>query len=99
MRLIDADALVRIPWVLPNRMTRETALECFGNIVNEAPAIEAEPVVRCKNCKHRGMPYACPMCYEECYSYDDYYEYYTTDCTKDEGFCDRGERWEESADD
>lgn len=43
MRLIDADALMRMCWVLPNRMTRETALECFRNIVNEAPTIEAEP--------------------------------------------------------
>ena len=44
MRLIDADALVQMPWVLPNRMTRETALECFRNIVSEAPTIDAEPV-------------------------------------------------------
>lgn len=44
MRLIDADALVQMPWVLPNRMTRETALECFRNIVGEAPTIDAEPV-------------------------------------------------------
>lgn len=44
MRLIDADALVQMPWVLPNRMTRDTALECFRNIVSEAPTIDAEPV-------------------------------------------------------
>ena len=44
MRLINADALMRMNWVLPNRMTRETALECFRNIVNESPTIEAEPV-------------------------------------------------------
>lgn len=43
-RLIDADALMQMPWVLPNRMTRETALECFRNIVSEAPTIDAEPV-------------------------------------------------------
>ncbi len=44
-RLIDADALMQMPWVLPNRMTRETALECFRNIVNDAPTIDAEPVI------------------------------------------------------
>jgi hypothetical protein len=44
MRLIDADALVGIPWVLPNRMTSKTALECFENIIKDAPTIEAEPV-------------------------------------------------------
>lgn len=43
-RLIDADALVQMSWVLPNRMTRETALECFRNIVNDAPTIDAETV-------------------------------------------------------
>lgn len=44
MPLIDTDALMQMTWVLPNRMTRETALECFRNIVNEALTIEAEPV-------------------------------------------------------
>lgn len=43
-RLIDADALMAMPLVLPNRMTRKTALECFRNIVAEVPTIEAEPV-------------------------------------------------------
>ena len=44
-RLIDANALLTTPWVLPNRMTRETALECFKNIVKEQPTIDAVEVV------------------------------------------------------
>lgn len=51
MRLIDADALLQMPWVLPKHMTREIALVCFDNIIKEQPTIEAEPVVRCKDCK------------------------------------------------
>lgn len=51
MRLIDADALISMPWVLPSKMSRRIALECFHNIVNDATTIDAEPVRHCHWCK------------------------------------------------
>lgn len=53
-------------------------------------------LVRCKNCKNRGTD-LCPMYSEEIIEWDDGDGYHDTDFiihdrTKDEGFCDRGER-------
>ena len=51
MRLIDADALV-------NNLSRKPSVNLFihaKNIeaaIDETPIIDAEPVVRCKDCKH-----------------------------------------------
>ena len=60
MRLIDADALKRksVPLLFPTKM------EPCGHIpvpvnsvvvaeIEQAPTIDAVPVVRCKECKHR----------------------------------------------
>lgn len=57
MRTIDAD------WVLGHlkpyessdeewRVTGGTALRLIYNAVNNAPTVDAVPVVRCKDCKH-----------------------------------------------
>lgn len=57
MRLIDAD------WVLGHlklyepsdeewRVTGGTALRLIHTAVNNAPTVDAVPVVRCKNCTH-----------------------------------------------
>lgn len=51
MRLIDADRFERVLMAMPDD---ELCEDCCYNVVNkldEAPAIEAEPVVRCKDCK------------------------------------------------
>ena len=50
MRLIDADAL--------SEKLCETTIfikdgEVFQRMINDAPTIDAVPVVRCKDCKHR----------------------------------------------
>lgn len=47
MRLIDADALVK--WI--ERQKRLSKL-CTIMAIQETPAIDAVPVVRCKDCKH-----------------------------------------------
>ena len=51
--------------------------------------------VRCKECKHRG-DYGCPMYHEEYIEWDDdeYHEreIIDHDRTRDDGFCDLGER-------
>ena len=56
-------------------------------------------VVRCKDCKHRGDAEECPMRYFETdrsYDADGHMmlDYFDHDYTKDDGFCDRGERRE-----
>lgn len=57
-----------------------------------APAIDAVPVVRCKDCKWRGG-YHCPMFSEELESYDeDSSEWIEYDETVDNGYCERGEK-------
>lgn len=46
MRLIDADALkkaIDLPFLDEIKL---------GSIINNAPTIDAEPVVRCKDCKY-----------------------------------------------
>ena len=78
MRLIDADALIK-----------ETNEEgAYGYVdakqIADAPTINAVPVVRCKDCIRRYDTDECPMCF---LSEGQYYEF-----TRDDGFCDRGER-------
>lgn len=62
--------------------------------------IDAVPVVRCVDCKHR-CTFVCPMYHTETYigdldGFDDDYE---VDRTDDDGFCHLGERWEGEEDD
>ena len=72
--------------------------DVIWNLVQDAPTIDAVPVVRCKDCQHRGDDVHCPMCFEEEIEWDD--DGYTEvdwilhDRTTDDGFCDRGERRE-----
>lgn len=47
MRLIDADA------VIPKGTIVTDAVIAVHNALAKAPTIEAEPVVRCKDCIHR----------------------------------------------
>ena len=50
MRLIDADALLMFDtWTWFDEWGNFTPA---GDIVNTAPTIDAEPVVRCKDCKY-----------------------------------------------
>ena len=61
------------------------ALRCM----EQTPTIDAVPVVRCRECKHRGSPYNCPMRnlvmpFSGPGSYADY--------TEDDGFCHKGEK-------
>lgn len=59
MRLIDADALVR---TMDDYVTAHNALRDVERVdgvliaksfADEQPTVDAVPVVRCKNCKHR----------------------------------------------
>lgn len=60
--------------------------------IETSPTIDAVEVVRCKDCKHRGIVTECPMCYTEDSYDDDYgYDYWDVDKTVDDGFCHCGE--------
>ena len=65
----------------------------MADFINEAPTIDAVPVVRCKECRFRGNPLNCPMCHEEdYYDEDDGFDYIVRDETTDEGYCQKRER-------
>lgn len=94
-RLIDADAL-----------NYSTHRECAGfgdyydmeiitkSKIDNAPTIDAVEVVRCKDCKYR-RENECPMYHEEWSVTEDGDDWLNTnDYTKDNGFCDWGERRE-----
>ena len=83
MRLIDLDSEY-IQETLYRRgfKTRQDIEEWLNN----APTIDAAPVVRCKYCIRRYDTDECPMCF---LIEGKYYEY-----TNGNGFCDRGERKE-----
>lgn len=77
-RLIDADALIEEAY----------SEGAYGYVdakqIADAPTVDAVPVVRCKDCIRRYDTDECPMCF---LSEGQYYEF-----TRDDGFCDRGER-------
>lgn len=89
MRLIDADELLEIirrDWSLFQGATyigdqarRDELTNVIAEIIN-APTIEAEPVVRCKECKHSQ--------YDELF----HMRWCNGEEVKDDDFCSYGER-------
>lgn len=84
MRLIDADALLESAkkYVYPSDMTTTIALGIAETWIKDAPAVDAAPVVRCKDCKHyfpdymntidgNVVVYRCELDHD--YGRDDYY--------------------------
>lgn len=61
--------------------------------IETSPTVDAVEVVRCKDCKRRGIACECPMCYtEDSYDEDYGYDYWDVDKTVDDGFCHCGEK-------
>ena len=95
-RLIDADALG------VGRCSKDILPDayCAGwngliELIEKAPTIDAVPVVRCRECKHRSTE-DCPMYFHSSYWHEGYEEYVDddTDHTEDDYFCQEGERKE-----
>ena len=83
MRLIDLDSdYIQETIYRRGFKTRQDIEEWLNN----APTIDAVPVVRCKYCIRRYDTDECPMCF---LIEGKYYEY-----TNENGFCDRGDRKE-----
>ena len=102
-RLIYANELTEGLKSLTGMFTDEigfaVSLESVLWKVDAQPTVDAVEVVRCKDCKHRGDAEGCPMRYFETdrsYDCDGHMmlDYFDHDYTKDDGFCDRGERRE-----
>ena len=89
MRMIDAD------YACKGCVRYRTSLSCEECVVNDAPTVDAVPVVRCLQCKHRYTE-DCPMFFHASYWHKGYGEYvdYDTDHTEDDYFCQEGERKE-----
>ena len=83
MRLIDLDSdYIQETIYRRGFKTRQDIEEWLNN----APTIDAVPVVRCKYCIRRYDTDECPMCFLIEGKYCEY--------TNENGFCDRGERRE-----
>ena len=88
-RLIDANALIK----------EANADGAYGYVdakqIADAPTVDAVPVIRCRECKHRYTE-NCPMYFHDSYWHDGYFDYidYDTDNTEDDYFCLKGEREE-----
>ena len=83
MRLIDADSdYIQETIYRRGFKTRQDIEEWLNN----APTIDAVPVVRCKYCIRRYDTDECPMCFLIEGKYCEY--------TNENGFCDRGDRKE-----
>jgi hypothetical protein len=63
--------------------------------MEKVPTIDAVPVVRCKDCKHRGDHEVCPLHdIRLCFDGDGHMDEVEDDKTEDEFFCSYGERKE-----
>ena len=71
------------------------AILAVRSILHSAKTIDAVPVVRCRECKHRYTE-NCPMYFHASYWHEGYEEYVDddTDHTEDDYFCQEGERKE-----
>ena len=71
------------------------AILAVRSILHSAKTIDAVPVVRCRECKHRYTE-NCPMYFHDFYWLEGYGEYVDddTDHTEDDYFCHEGERKE-----
>ena len=97
MRLIDADRLSEAIYdnvPAPYEDASWAKENCLAEI-EAAQTIDAVPVVRCRECKHRYTE-NCPMYFHDFYWLEGYGEYVDddTDHTEDDYFCPKGERKE-----
>lgn len=84
MRIIDADAFLEEARNRIDMQDEYLPIHIKYFVIDEMPTIDAEPIVRCKDCKHFDGSY--PMCcrFEEEFKPDDY--------------CSFGEKIDEDAD-
>ena len=79
MKTVNFERLTAFEW---------TKYDLYKYII-DSPAIDAIPIVRCRDCDHRGT-IICPMLYEHFSEYDQ--TWIPTDTTEDDGFCHLGKK-------
>lgn len=85
--------------IVQEEALRRTEGHWVHHIIHELPTIDAVPVVRCKDCIHRGYD-ACPMRHEDAgYDEDGFWYDRTVDNTEDDGFCHKGAKMDAKEDD
>ena len=90
-RLIDANAFLKdILTAGIGKTIIEYSESDIGYMIRKRPTVDAVEVVRCKECIRRYDTDECPMCF---LNEGQYYEF-----TRDDGFCDHGERKENDYD-
>ena len=83
--------------IIQEEALRRSVGHYYRHFIHELPTIDAVPVVRCRECKHRGYDF-CPMCHDEyTYDEDDGGDYFTVDNTTDDGFCHKGAKMDGGA--
>ena len=97
MRLIDADRLSEAIHENVSAIYEDAVCakeDCLTEVY-ATPTVDAVPVVRCRECKHRSTE-DCPMYFHSSYWHEGYEEYVDddTDHTEDDYFCQEGERKE-----
>ena len=97
MRLIDAEQLSESIHENVSALYEDAVFakeDCLTEVY-AAPTVDAVPVVRCRECKHRSTE-DCPMYFHSSYWHEGYEEYVDddTDHTEDDYFCPKGERKE-----
>lgn len=99
-RLIDANALYRdlneLATLRSGSPFTKGLIQAM-HIVRDAPTVDAVPVVRCRECKHRGDPVECYMCFTEVKDISGGRMYKFTDLTHSDGFCHKGEKMDGGA--
>lgn len=89
VQLIDAHALVKDLRLMAKYQPPYKCSTILGvcSTIEARTPIDAVPVVRCKDCKHRGTSYDCPFRHLM-FTEADGYHY--VDKTTDDGFCSFG---------
>lgn len=93
--LISRKALFRAWDAIPRDEDPNIIIDEMIKATQDAPAVAAVEVVRCKDCVYRGNASKCPMCFSE--YFDSFETDYGMDCvvtdnTTDDGFCHKGAR-------
>lgn len=88
MRLIDADALLKAFYrELDNAILYGRIVKPLQDLINEAPTVDAVPVVRCKDCKYCNTDWAMGKWYGSC-------KVWNTHSVMADWYCINGEMYE-----
>ena len=62
-KYIDVDKVLEYIKLFTPNFDGETTMKCVETAIKNAPTADVAEVVRCKDCKHRNVPYRCALWY------------------------------------